>query len=1844
VGLAFGGLHAFNSGMLRDIMHSTILRAGRYRRGRVTALNQSLRRWSEDDGWTGLSQALKDAIKGNLNSAKTNMNRFIETMGRARNYAEDGLIEHQRRMERIMNSQLVDKEYEAFRLHSNYNEILRQMREQGIDEGSRAYRFAAERMRDFRVKYTTLDDKWEALQMHRTGFRHATINDLIRAGELSLDEPWVKEGMELFRQATGKAENFLTSRADRNILIDMDGNIADLRDFRKTFVGFIESITTDFTIPLIKINPLRMFYLDLFFRTEDKPFFYLAKPSHRNPIVTGHNGAANTPLFFVDGKVYDMLPADSDLPKQVAQGVFLADARRGPVARLLRNMSGISISKFNRPEANAPFWVRARYNLQSFLGLGQQDEPGGKFDFFDMTSWGQSFMNFFTKRLQMTKYQVRDDYLSDAFGEGAQYIFFHKPKSWNEYDNIKDFLGQLTAGRKDLTKVTVASLFPYGFVERLNATLNQVYLGLPNSDLGSAFDIFKNLMLKRIMPIWAGYELFQYVNYESENFTGEQFSDRFAKMYAHTSVEIARLRDKLGITEWAKGVSPLLVGGEQITEFPVIGRFFDWNDSEEETKEYWESGMDPVRKGRWWPLGNTPYTGGKIDYFQPNWVRRVLADAKFSDTMYGSRDEYFAHSWMPTPRYPLAPIRHFFTDPYHWEEKHYYDRPYPVTGGIPELEEFPLIGPVLNSTVGAILKPQRRMHMEYWEGQPEDLQEAVPVASFAPVTPELQRDFVMGTGMFGAAGGGTGPTVSIPASTMQAVQPVMAAYVTASGQVQLISTDDQENIQYARQIMQDRSPLYTGRFRQENLPQPGDVPDDSIPVFPGALSQVVGNLHYNVSEMGGFYGFMGTSVTGELFDDRPVLQSSSEISSYTRAFWDMDIGGYGGDANEIFRRFLPKERRLNEVNPIRNRMPDWLPGQDYFIDFQRGDPYVKIKKGEIRLPGEAYERMYNIDTDKMLRMEIGASFIGYDPQTIREHMLYMDAVKEESFKRKLDFGTDWHKAWEKQMAESGIAISMEGYVKDERAGISGFYDLYGDHEKILDYLFANAAEFTYFGPTYVPDPSGQGLQPDENLGGFYYEGSVIDLTDEESREQFKEFALTQGQYALIDPKTRSPWEWENGTVHFENIQQVNFYAQHMQTPINYLIHVDRENPDRGFKVYAFGANPELYDYSVAKVEAVREGIRQDIESGRLSRGDLYRPIDRYRILADVAPYSQEFRNLKSQLAMMDLTEEEQEEIRRINEMVSQRKQRLRLYPYRFTTANLENAFVTVDQVIDSNTFTTLEFPDNPIRLAGLRVPVGQDDPVAQQAREVIDSVIKPGKRLRIAIDADELNRVKDDTYQTIQAVVYDRKDRNLNYYLIQQGLAKEKEEDYSPAAVHARFTPREIAFGSLWERFAHMDTIIHTKFLQVRSPLESYERREVYGKDWQEWTDPIADYLIPAIQNAMVHHPIFAIAGGAFIGAAFGSLKSGDIGYTGERIVARYGKIVGGVLGASVMGTAVMYRMLYEEINNEAWIPKRRRKERETEEYFDILKYIKYNKLFEEYAKAAKEQEGFDVKAYIEQESREGQLREQRVKDLEDIKRLIYRSRQNQWPEIQERLRELGIDAEDRESAMKEINRELAALKQHREIRPVTPLAARAILYHQAASKTMYGYKPGDPVANVLAALPKKERDYLVPFIEAPEEERQRILDVVPSYVRRVLQSAWGLPVDEKISLQKYFESHPLPGPGWEGWRENVSIDDIKVKFVDRVGLDPSEFDIWPQDKQRAEMVDAPVPNVFGGWETASSYAEKIRGILQGAGLDEIEVDIVESNREGIQVDMDIRKDRREEFKRLVNTQGQYVI
>jgi hypothetical protein len=130
---------------------------------------------------------------------------------------------------------------------------------------------------------------------------------------------------------------------------------------------------------------------------------------------------------------------------------------------------------------------------------------------------------------------------------------------------------------------------------------------------------------------------------------------------------------------------------------------------------------------------------------------------------------------------------------------------------------------------------------------------------------------------------------------------------------------------------------------------------------------------FTMSDYIGLPGFIMRSAYNAAYptqgSKQPVyLQGSRQMTSTSRAYYEKNLGagyfmsmdpehGFTG-YTEPLRRFIQPESYAPQVNEISNQMPDWLPGEDYLINFQKGDPYIKVDEGYARLPGAGYQALH----------------------------------------------------------------------------------------------------------------------------------------------------------------------------------------------------------------------------------------------------------------------------------------------------------------------------------------------------------------------------------------------------------------------------------------------------------------------------------------------------------------------------------------------------------------------------------------------------------------------------------------------------------------------------------------------------------------------------------------------------------------------------------------------------------------------------------------------------------------------------------------------------------------------
>lgn len=1289
--------------------------------------------------YASVKEALDDSVNGK--------NMVIASIDLAKNNTIKNAFEKSK-LQRLKNAETVMKDLETIRYIKERYSVLKRIESSNINAS--AFDTIREVTAGTLKEIAGLNADNEIDLLRKNGFRHATIGDLIHLGKIDADSVGLIKTLEL------EIPDVMKFKVDSNVLIDNHGKIADTREFVRSFKKMGSSVVNDYQIPILGINPLKMFHVDDMLGLSDykTPIFSLIKETDIQPGINYRTDELGRSYIQSGRKIIDTITG-----KTVHDNMTQVHVK-STWGRMMRRMTGVGEIDV-RPKSDTRFG-------KLFAGLAQKVDFGMQtevytqnFDMLTPGTWIPSMSQKIMNTISPVIVTPKTDAL-DAFGKNNRTVFV--PGSKKLKDGVGEFVGQFFAGRGNMDQVTRSSLVPYMLIERINASLQAFGLGLGSDSIGSASDTFVNLLGKKVVPIAVGIGALKYIDYLLEKKDGQSPKDAIVQTTAIADVNMAALREKAGVNKKLKRLKELSPGIQFVEELPGIGKLLD-TKNKEEAEDYWKNGNKAVRKGRWWSLGSTPYTGGRVEYYKPNTKRLVESDWEFTDVKYGSKKEYYDNAWLPTPTSPFAPIKHFVTDPYHYEKKHYKDRPYAMTGGINEFREIPIVGGFMDATVGRVLKPRKKMHQEYWDG--ERLVERNDVIK-PPYSDVSSPSF--------SVTGGTGKN-NIPVDKRDEYNNVL--YTTASGKTDVYAVSNEYSLGHLNNVLKDASIKSIGASSvKSGGVRYGDMASETIiPIKPNGILTAVEDMWYDVTEIGGFYGFAGASALGEGLIQKPRVQSANDMMSYSDSFWEKSLGGFGGELSEIFRRFLPNKRYVEkqlEVNPIRNTMPTWMPGREYFTDFLHGDPYNKVKEGEYRLPGAGYEALYDIEDPT--KFKIGSSSVGKSVPDLVKHYLQVDDIEmadNDDLQDILDLGNDYHANMEKYWENIGVSVASEVYIKDEDANIEGWID------------------------SVLKDPT------------------------------------SKSGYAIADIKTINQRGFENakkGIGKKENIAQLQWYLHMTGQDVGYLHYINRDNKSDDPVTIRYNYDPKIVEESYKNLAAARGAITNMMDAGVVQRGDLYKPIDRYRILADVAPYSDNFRYYDKLMSKMSLRPEEEKEVERIRTQVQSVKEKMRITPYKFKTANLEHETVTVKKVLDDGKILTEEYSDNPLKLAGIDFRTGESSEEGIRNMTYLRKNLKEGVKINIGYDADKRKKINDDTYKTI-SVVAKAGDKNINKDMLRKGYAEEKENDDSPASIHARYSKGEITYGRIFESIAHLDTYANTKFMQARSALEMYERNDVYGRN-----------------------------------------------------------------------------------------------------------------------------------------------------------------------------------------------------------------------------------------------------------------------------------------------------------------------------------------------------------------------------------------------------------------------------
>jgi len=698
--------------------------------------------------------------------------------------------------------------------------------------------------------------------------------------------------------------------------------------------------------------------------------------SQTNPALSGTSGAAAGDDFF-----QGLISIQQATDKLVKQGVISTAQRAEANAAGLSTLFNMTAFKTFKSAATTTENARAAV-AQMRQSIDQIPELNRFFDPYikgDIGQVGSVIRKKFSpilaplkRKIGIAPYSI-DDLSVDPLGTGGVTLVptFGTAFADNPAAAVKSVMGIGTF--KNPQGYSGSSVPVAHAVDRLNRYFGTLGMQLDVSDFGGPLDLFARGMIgKRVLPLYGAGVTLSTVDrtlggmVNGEDMTGETvYSPLIMGKVGQAGVELSAL------------TAGLMPGGM----------------SYQEKKEQLVDGEVPIRQGRFWPLGNTPFEGGKVMYYRPSWYRRMQGGAMFTSDTYGSPMEKFLFYNDISPLRPL--------DPYRFERKHYQDRPYPVTGEYFSGPFGPLT-PILNATIGKILKPQMMMHEEeVSEGLAQyasvGTSGAYSTAGYSAGIAGGSQGFSPGGSASFAMPGVGGPTgiASYNSQMAAAAGPRNTAAGLVAGSIY------GSNQQYI--AASNYGPPKVSGVMTPNIIAAG------APMDPASLSYQAGEIGYRLQEMAGIYGFGFASVRESLgfgqkdFEpQRSVLQSASKAYGSSRAFWDLNLGGLGDvplpstegvgnlEFSEIVRRFIPKDRKnVDYLNPIKNTMGmqyPFLPGAEYFTDFTTGDPFTKVQEGELRLPGVGYERfnrLYSGDQGRygpLTQLDILADVAPYSKQ------------------------------------------------------------------------------------------------------------------------------------------------------------------------------------------------------------------------------------------------------------------------------------------------------------------------------------------------------------------------------------------------------------------------------------------------------------------------------------------------------------------------------------------------------------------------------------------------------------------------------------------------------------------------------------------------------------------------------------------------------------------------------------------------------------------------------------------------------------------------------------------------
>ena len=235
----------------------------------------------------------------------------------------------------------------------------------------------------------------------------------------------------------------------------------------------------------------------------------------------------------------------------------------------------------------------------------------------------------------------------------------------------------------------------------------------------------------------------------------------------------------------------------------------------------------------------------------------------------------------------------------------------------------------------------------------------------------------------------------------------------------------------------------------------------------------------------------------------------------------------------------------------------------------------------------------------------------------------------------------------------------------------------------------------------------------------------------------------------------------------------------------------------------------------------------------------YGIIDRYKILADIAPNSEEYKYYKNLIKMLD-----DPEAKKIyddaEERIKHQNKRYDFFNYKFLGKTTKGEEVGIDRIESNGKFTIVG--DNKLyQIAGVKF-----NTQGEESKRILQEILSSGSKVMMYTDDITISE-KNKVNAPIKAALF-LDGQNISEMLIDKNIAQYDREDTSAAGAKANYGSLSRGLGTALEFVSHLNIpIIHSQLLKINSSYEYYKQQQIYGTGFESWDDPIKSFILPTM-------------------------------------------------------------------------------------------------------------------------------------------------------------------------------------------------------------------------------------------------------------------------------------------------------------------------------------------------------------------------------------------------------------